>query len=75
MSFITTTLCIANRVDVKPVKFCRSSDGSRVLATQSIVVTLEDGKGLELNIHLAEGTTPLAAGEAVVFPSVDEVTA
>ncbi|MCL9854349.1 hypothetical protein [Ralstonia solanacearum] len=75
MSFVTTTLCTANRVDVKPVQFQRSYDGNRVLATQTITVTLEDGKSLELCIHLAEGTTSLVVGEAVMFPTLDEVPA
>lgn len=75
MSFIATTLCTANRIDVKPVKFQRSYDGNGVFAAQIITVVLEDGKSLELFIHLAEGATSLAAGEAVVFPALDEVPA
>lgn len=75
MSSIVTTLCKANRIDVKPVRFQRSLSGNYVIATQTITVTLEDGESLDLVIHLMEGVKPLFSGEAVVFPSLDEVPA
>ena len=75
MSFITTSLVTAACIDVGQVRFHRASDDQHVFATQKITVTLEDGQGMDLSIHLAEGTTALATGEAVVFPSLDEVPA
>lgn len=75
MSTLSTVFCTANRVDVHPVKFRRSMTGTYVFATQDITVTLEDGNRMDLTIHLADGTTSLAAGEAVMFPTLDEVPA
>ncbi|AGH85579.1 hypothetical protein F504_3068 [Ralstonia pseudosolanacearum FQY_4] len=42
-------------------------------AIQSIIVHMANGPEVELRIHLDEGCAALAAGEAVVLPSPDEV--
>ncbi|MHA6887204.1 hypothetical protein [Ralstonia pseudosolanacearum] len=73
---IATSLCSAARITVGAVEFrkFRSASGSdRVYAIQSITVHMADGPELELSIHLDEGCTALAAGDAVVLPSPDEV--
>ncbi|ASL74693.1 hypothetical protein DOT66_16520 [Ralstonia pseudosolanacearum] len=79
MSSITTSFCEATRIDIKPVRFLKQPANTHqaeyVFATQCITVTLHDGNTIELVFHLPEGVTSLAAGETVVFPSVDEVLA
>lgn len=77
MSSISTSLCEATAISVGPVKFLKTvtSAGSIVFATQKIYVTLHDGNRFALSIHLQEGVTALAVGEAVVFPKLDEVLA
>ncbi|ESS50196.1 hypothetical protein L665_01111 [Ralstonia solanacearum SD54] len=48
-------------------------DATRVFATQNVTIYIKDGGPVKLTIHLVEGCTALAAGDAVVFPSPDEV--
>ncbi|MCF1444668.1 hypothetical protein ACI2VK_15520 [Ralstonia nicotianae] len=75
MSTIHTSLCRAERVEVGPVRFDKYvyDDATRVFATQDVTVYMKDGCPVKLTIHLGEGCTALAAGEAVVLPSLDEV--
>ena len=72
---ITTSLLTATSVDVQPVGFRRSLDGSRVFATQEVFVSLHDGSRFELCIHLHDGVSSLATGKAVVYPALEEVPA
>jgi len=70
-----TSFCTATRVELEPVRFVKSTDGKSVIACQTIVVMLDDGSRSHLAIHLAEGCTSLRYGDAVVYPSPDEVQA
>ncbi|CAH0447688.1 hypothetical protein [Ralstonia syzygii] len=72
---IRTSLSNATRIHVEPVRFLRTIAGDSVFATQSISVTLDDGNRFDLLVYLTEGMTCLAAGDAVVFPTLDEVPA
>lgn len=78
MSSISTTLCAAASIRVGAVKFRRHEvvpGAPYVFATQTVYVTLHDGNHIELCFHLEEGAASLAAGETVVFPTIDEVPA
>ncbi|MGO4813340.1 hypothetical protein AB4156_27740 [Cupriavidus sp. 2MCAB6] len=74
MSSIHTSLCSAVRIDVKAVRFqqftARTGEPDCMIATQSIEVTLYDGKTFELLIHLEDGCPTLALGEPLVMPPV-----
>ncbi|CAD15605.1 hypothetical protein [Ralstonia pseudosolanacearum] len=77
MPTIHTSLCQAKRVEVGPVRFDKFvyNDATRVFATQDITICIEGGSPVKLTIHLGEGCTALAAGEAVVLPLPEEVGA
>lgn len=72
---ITTSLLTATCVDVQPVRFRRTLDGSQVFATQELIVSLDEGSRFQLCIHLHDGVASLASGKAVVYPALEEVPA
>ncbi|MCL9847136.1 hypothetical protein [Ralstonia solanacearum] len=75
MASLLTSLLSVAKIEVKAVRFARyiSVDGVRVFATQDVTIRMNDSTTVVLTLHLDEGCNVLAAGEAVVLPSLDEV--
>lgn len=75
MASLHTSLSSVAKIEVKAVRFLRydAIDGVGVFATQSVTIHMNDRTTVVLRLQLDEGCKALAAGEAVVLPSPDEV--
>ena len=70
MSSISTHICAASSIVVRPVKFqlADHSDRPYWFAVQVLDVTTHDGQQCSITFHLEEGCNALTAGEPVAMP-------